>query len=185
MRSITVSRFVRFVPAVVMLLVIAAAPSAASAATRCAGADRSPAELGGAATRASTLCLINLQRRAEGLRPLRQSSRLRRAALRHSLDMVAHGYFAHDSRSGARFSARIANTGWMRGRGAWSVGENLAWGSGNRATPASIVDVWMTSPPHRANILQGRFRVIGIGIGHGVPVSNGGAGATYTTDFGS
>jgi len=184
-RSIIVSRFARFVPAVFMFLVIAAAPSAATASTSCAGGDRSPAELGGAATRASTLCLINVQRRAEGLRPLRQSSRLRKVALRHSRDMVSHRYFAHNSRSGTRFSARIARAGWMRGRSAWSVGENLAWGSGTRSTPASIVKAWMASPPHRANILQGRFRVIGIGIGHGVPVSSGGAGATYTTDFGS
>jgi uncharacterized protein YkwD len=47
------------------------------------------------------------------------------------------------------------------------------------------VAAWMNSAPHRANILKPAFRVIGIGIRPGVPVSSGGQGATYTTDFGS
>ena len=97
--------------------------------------------------------------------------------------MVAGRYFAHDSRSGARFSARIARTGWMSGRARWSVGENLAWGSGTQATPSSIVAAWMKSAGHRHNILSPRFRVIGIGIASGAPVSAT-DGATYTTDFG-
>jgi uncharacterized protein YkwD len=40
----------------------------------------------------------------------------------------------------------------------------------------------MNSPPHRANILSGSFRSIGIGVASGTPV--GGGGGTYTTDFG-
>ena len=98
--------------------------------------------------------------------------------------MVAHGYFAHNSRSGAGFSARIASTGWMSGRSSWNVGENLAWGSGKLAGPRSIVSAWMHSAGHRANILQRRFHVIGIGISAGAP-TGGGSGRTYTTDFGS
>ena len=137
-----------------------------------------------ASPRASTLCLINAERTARGLRPLSLDGRLSTAARRHSQDMVANRYFAHDSRSGARFSARIARTGWMRGRGSWSVGENLGWGSGTRSTPRSIVAAWMHSAGHRQNILSAKFRVIGIGIARGAPVSVP-AGVTYTTDFGS
>ena len=153
------------------LAVAASAP--ASAASPCAAAS----------ARAGTLCLINAERSAHGLRALGLDSRLSTAARRHSRDMVANRYFAHDSQGGARFSARIARTGWMNGRGAWSVGENLGWGSGALATPASIVAAWMRSADHRANILSARFRVIGIGVAGGTP--RGGAGATYTTDFGS
>ena len=98
--------------------------------------------------------------------------------------MVANRYFAHDSRSGAGFSARIASTGWMHGRSAWNVGENIAWGSGALATPRAIVKAWMHSAGHRHNILQPRFHVIGIGIGAGAPTGDG-SGKTYTTDFGS
>ena len=98
--------------------------------------------------------------------------------------MVAKRYFAHESRSGARFSAGIARIGWMNGRGRWTVGENLGWGSGTQSTPRSIVAAWMHSAGHRHNLLYPRFRVIGIGIVRGTPVGSNG-GATYTTDFGS
>jgi uncharacterized protein YkwD len=144
-----------------------------------------PAELGARATRVKTLCLLNAERRAHGLQPLRQDRKLGRAARRHSRDMVAYGYFAHESRSGAPFSARIASTGWMRSRHDWILGENLAWGSGDRATPQAIVAAWMASPGHSENILKAKFRVIGIGLASGVPIANGGIGATYTTDLGS
>jgi uncharacterized protein YkwD len=133
--------------------------------------------------RTSTLCLINAQRGAHGLRALRLDGRLNLSSVRHSRDMVAHRYFDHESRSGARFSARIARTGWMNGRGRWSVGENLAWGSGAQATPRAIVTAWMQSAEHRQNMLSPRYHVIGIGIVAGTPT--GAAGSTYTTDFGS
>jgi uncharacterized protein YkwD len=184
MRSIAVRRLGRLVPAVLTGFVAAAIPSTADA-SGCAGAGTVPAKVGAAAARTTTLCLLNAKRRANGLRPLRQATKLVRAAQRHSRDMVAHSYFAHDSRSGAGFSARIARTGWMHGRDRWVVGENLAWGARRQATPRRIVASWMASPEHRANILKRRFHVIGIGVESGVPVAGGGRGATYTTDFGS
>jgi uncharacterized protein YkwD len=137
-----------------------------------------------ASARTTTLCLINAERDHAGVRPIRLDAKLRRAAVRHSRDMVAQRYFAHESRNGARFSSRIADTGWMSGRDRWAVGENLAWGSGSQATPRSIVAAWMHSAGHRHNLLDPRFRVIGIGIAAGAPVGANG-GATYTTDFGS
>lgn len=175
MRTLTFRRLRRLaVPALAACsLAVAAAP--ASAASPCNAS---------ATSRATTLCLINAERAAHGVRPLRLDKRLSRAALRHTRDMVANRYFAHNSRSGARFSARIASTGWMHGRSRWNVGENLAWGSGALATPRAIVEAWMHSTGHRQNMLQPRFHVIGIGIGAGVPTGNG-AGKTYTTDFGS
>jgi uncharacterized protein YkwD len=99
--------------------------------------------------------------------------------------MVGNRYFAHESLAGARLSTRIARTGWMEGRGRWSVGENLAWGSRDRATARSIVAAWMASAPHRHNVLQTRFRVIGVGVHRGAPVAHSGVAATYTTDFGT
>jgi uncharacterized protein YkwD len=108
-------------------------------------------------------------RRAHGVRPVHTDTRLYRAAIRHSRDMVAMRYFAHESRSGARFSSRIAHTGWMNGRGRWAVGENLGWGSATQATPRSIVAAWMNSAGHRKNLLDPRYHVIGIGIASGAP----------------
>jgi uncharacterized protein YkwD len=135
-------------------------------------------------TTTTTLCLINVERHKAGVRQVRVDARLYRAAVRHSRDMVVNHYFAHESRDGGRFTARIARTGWMSGRGHWRVGENLAWGSGAQADPHSIVAAWMRSAGHRHNMLNPRFRVIGIGVVSGVPVGKN-AGRTYTTDFGS
>jgi uncharacterized protein YkwD len=47
------------------------------------------------------------------------------------------------------------------------MAENLAWGAGSRGTPAAIVQAWLASPHHRANLLLPRFRHIGIGSAHG------------------
>jgi uncharacterized protein YkwD len=161
--------------------VVAACSLTGAAAAPAVAASPCSARVSAATT---TLCLINGERRAHGVRALRSDAKLYRAAIRHSRDMVATRYFAHESRNGARFSSRIARTGWMNGRGRWSVGENLAWGSGSRATPRAIVAAWMHSAGHRANMLNPRFHVIGIGIVSGAPVGSNG-GATYTTDFGS
>jgi uncharacterized protein YkwD len=181
MRS-TAARRLRRLVVVPVFVAAAAIPATASAAT-CSGANRSPAQLGQAGVRHATLCLLNQQRAAHGLRPLRADRRLAKAALGHSKDMVAHRYFAHESRSGAPFTARIARTGWTHSRRSYVLGENIGWGSGALATPRAMVRGWMHSAPHRANILERRYRVIGIGVALGVPVA-GSDGATYSTDFG-
>jgi uncharacterized protein YkwD len=158
--------------------------SPAPAAAACAGADSSPAQLSGRARAVTVRCLLNEQRAAHGLRALHNDRRLAAAARRHSADMVAHHYFAHESRSGAAFSARIAQTGWMRRRRRWSVGENLGWGTGGLATPRAIVAAWLASPPHRETLLNVSYRAVGIGVALGAPVRGAGDGATYTADFG-
>jgi uncharacterized protein YkwD len=132
--------------------------------------------------RRATLCLLNTQRAAHGLSPLRLSSELSTAARRHSLAMVSKRFFSHTSPGGATFLDRIKATGYLSGARSWNVGENIAYGSGRLSTPRAITRAWMNSPGHRANILSSAFRAIGIGIVSGTPV--GGGGATYTTDFG-
>jgi uncharacterized protein YkwD len=173
----------RTVAALLVCAGIAVMPISSASARACQGADQAPQRLGPAAANTAVLCLLNARRAAHGLRPLRLDARLARAARTHSSDMVAHRYFAHDSRNGAGFAARISHTGWTRHRRSWMVGENIAWGQGAAATPAAIVSSWMHSAGHRANILNPRFRAIGIGIASGTPA--GRRGATYSTDFGS
>jgi uncharacterized protein YkwD len=165
-----------------VLIAAVAAPATASAAP-CPGADASPATLGQAAARRATLCLLNGERAAQGLAPLSPDRRLAHAAQGHAGDMVAHHYFAHVSRSGASVTDRVAATGWTRSRTHYVVGENIGWGNDVLATPRAMVRGWMHSPEHRANILEPRYRVIGIGVAFGIPV-DGRAGATYATDFG-
>ena len=67
---------------------------------------------------------------------------------------------------------------------AGAIGENLAWGTGALATPASIMQAWMNSPGHRENILDPEYREIGIGVVAGNPSTATGAGATYANAFG-
>ncbi|MEA2294647.1 MAG: hypothetical protein QOE86_2286 [Solirubrobacteraceae bacterium] len=167
-----------------MALALSAAPQSLAAAA--------PAQVPGAAGCAAddvgaVLCLINGQRVAHGARPLRLDRRLSAVARAHSADMVAHGYFDHSSRSGASFATRIVRSGWTRHRRSWTLGEDLAWGTGQLGSPNGLVDAWMGSPPHRAVLLDRRYHVVGIGIAAGVPVAgaDGSDGVTCTADFSS
>jgi uncharacterized protein YkwD len=165
------------------VLALAGAP-AASAAT-CGSTSAMPGQVSNAAMANSTLCLVNAERTQRHLHKLKLNRRLSRAAGGHAGDMVRQDYFSHDSLNGASFVDRIRRTGYLGGPRAWIVGENLAWGSGDRSTPAAIVRAWMNSPGHRANILQRRFREIGIGLAIGAPENPEGPAATYATDFGA
>lgn len=167
------------VSSIVAVSAFAVAPVAADAAT-CKGADALPSASKHATH--ATLCLLNAERRARGLRPLRLDRKLNRAARGHANDMVAKRYFAHESKSGATFATRIKRSGWTKSRRSYTMGENIAWGGGSLATPREIVRGWMGSAGHKANILDRGFRYIGIGIANATP--QGGSGATYATDFG-
>jgi uncharacterized protein YkwD len=158
----------------------------AVAASPCAGAHSVPNSRNAAVVRHATLCLLNRERARHHLPRLRASKSLRRAARSYSGTMVRHGFFSHVSPSGSTMTTRIKRTRYLRGARRWALGENLAWGSGSQSTPAQIVRAWMHSPGHRANILNGSFREIGIGVVRGAPrrVGASTAAATYTTEFG-
>jgi uncharacterized protein YkwD len=98
--------------------------------------------------------------------------------------MVAQGYFSHDSANGGTFVDRIRKAGYVPRRVLPSLGEDLAWGSGTLGDPREIVQSWMQSPGHRANILNRKFREAGMGVAFG-DVGAGEDGVTYALDFGS
>ncbi len=167
---------------VTALAVLLFAVPSASAAGACSSANATAAKASKRALVRATLCVLNAERARHRLRPLRLNHKLSTAAQRHSRAMARRKFFSHTSPGGASFVDRIRSTGYLSGARSWTVGENIAYGSGNRSTPRSIGSAWMNSPPHRANILSGSFRSIGIGVVSGTPV--GGGGGTYTTDFG-
>ena len=148
----------------------------------CAGALEVPTESNEEETKRATLCLLNARRSEAGLGPLSSSATLARAALRHSRDMGARRYFAHDTPDGIAPEERIAAVGYPRA--GVTVGENLAWGEESAGTPVEIVEGWMDSPGHRANILRPEFEEIGIGLAHEPPAAVEGRAAVYTTNFG-
>jgi uncharacterized protein YkwD len=150
----------------------------------CAHADALPTPAALGRMRRATLCLLNAERRRAGLARLHSNRALRHVAARYARLMVQRTFFDHVSPAGSTFVQRILRSGYLHHARGYHIGENLAWGGGTLATPREIVRAWMASPPHRANILSGLYRHIGVGISLGVPVVGGGPGATYVNEFG-
>jgi uncharacterized protein YkwD len=134
----------------------------------------------------SVLVDINTFRVGHGLARLHLSSQLTSAARAHSAQMAQDGYFAHESVDGAAFSSRLQRFYRRSPAHLWAVGENLLWSSaainGDRA-----LGLWLASPPHRQNLLDPRWREIGVsavhearapGVYHGLDVT------ILTADFG-
>ena len=158
-------------------------PPRARASQECANANLMPTADNLDEIRAAVLCLHNQVRASKGLPALKDNAKLRKAAAGHSDDMVAEGYFDHTTPDGDTFVDRILSSRYAKQTDGWSLGENLAWGTGDLSTPAGVMNAWMSSAGHKANILKRNYREIGIGIRLGVP-SDAGVGATFTADFG-
>src|SRR3954454_19477950 len=131
--------------AFVAVAALAIAPASASA-RHCRHTHADPNHISLHKAQTPTLCLLNNQRRHRGLPRLHENHRLDLASMRHARDMARRHYFEHGD-----FVGRIKRANYLDGAGAWSVGENIAWGGGSYATPAAIVKMWMDSPPHKAN----------------------------------
>ncbi|CAM5267850.1 hypothetical protein GCM10010329_02390 [Streptomyces spiroverticillatus] len=101
--------------------------------------------------------LLNEERAKAGCSALTTNSLLRTAAQRHSADMVARGFFDHTNPDGDGPGERVTAAGYK-----WSTyGENIAAG---QQTPAAVMEAWMNSSGHRANILNCSFKEVGIGL---------------------
>ena len=122
---------------------------------------------------------INRQRAKHGLSKLRSSRRLARAADFHSWEMLDADYFAHESRDGGSFDARVRRYANHR-----SLGETLAMlgGCGPKAA-RRVVRMWMDSPGHRAILLSSSFKRVG--IGKRIGDLRGSRACLVTADFGS
>lgn len=110
----------------------------------------------------SLLTELNAVRRQHGLVELRSSAGLAAAARQHSTEMASRGYFRHTSANGEAFSRRLAR---FYPRGAhryWSVGENLLWWP-TEPDAAAAVELWLSSPHHRANMLNPHWLEVGLG----------------------
>ena len=154
-------------------------------AASCGAVDAQPTAESMGAVSGATLCLLNLERTSRGLVALAPNAKLNQAADAQAADMVARKYFAHESPEGTSPADRIRSTGYIPADASWTVGENLAWGTGALATPAAIVRAWMNSPGHRDNLLKPDYREIGLAIRLGVPKEGLDGGATYATTFGA
>jgi uncharacterized protein YkwD len=156
----------------------------AKATVACANTTITPDNTNLELVRAALLCLHNQIRGQAGLGALKDNAKLRKAATGHSNAMVAQGFFDHTSPNGNTFVDRILAAGYVKRNDAWSLGENLAWGTGELSTPQAIMNAWMNSSGHKANILKKSYKEVGIAVRLGVP-SDAGVGATVTADFGA
>ena len=172
---------------VVALLVLAASPGTpgASASACREWGDSDPTELRAGQARDAILCLVNRERDKAGLGSLERDKKLQKAAQRHNDHMDGTGCFDHECGGEAALDSRLEGVGYLGGGlSRWAYGENIAWGFEGRGTPESIVDAWMHSSGHRANILNSSFKEIGVGFSVGTPGDGGDPGGIYTTDFG-
>ncbi len=126
------------------------------------------------------LALHNRARADRGLPRLCVQRKLQKAARAHSADMIRRDYFSHNTRGRTEGPCeRIRRYGYR-----WrQCAENIAWGSGRYGSPNSRFRTWMNSSGHRANILNRRFREVGIGAVRGT--FNGNRGTMWTVDFGN
>ncbi len=132
-----------------------------------------------------TLDLHNQARAGNGLPAFCVQPTLTKAARAHSQERLDKDYFSHYSYNGEAFGARLKRFGYTpAGYSYYTVGENVAWGSGSYGSPDGIFKGWMNSTGHKANILNKNFKQIGIRARTGTYKSYAGA-TMYTVDFGT
>ncbi|MCX5393439.1 CAP domain-containing protein [Streptomyces sp. NBC_00094] len=122
------------------------------------------------AAEAEVLRLVNAERSQVGCTPVRADAQLAALAGAFSADMAARDFFDHTDPDGATPWARAEQAG-VSGLG----GENIARG---QADAAAVMDSWMNSDGHRANILNCDFTTLGVGV------QFGDGGPWWTQDFG-
>jgi len=179
-------RFAALLGGLALLIAVGPAAPSASAAGPCnKWGDKESNEITNGHARKAILCLINRERHARGLKDLRRDRKLQRAAQDHNHYMQNHRCFSHQCGGEASLTGRLLRVGYLGGGlSAWTYGENIAWGSGRAGTPRNIVQLWMNSSGHRANILSSRYDEIGVGYGKGTITNKSANGAVMTTDFG-
>ncbi len=106
---------------------------------------------------AEVLRALNAERAAQGLSALRVAAKLDRAAQAHACDNAARRSVSHVSSDGGTLKTRLRKAGYAFRVAAENTGRGFD-------SAARAIDYWMGSPGHRANILLGRARDVGIGI---------------------
>jgi uncharacterized protein YkwD len=146
----------RLLAVLLAALALAVVP-ATSASAACADADSWPADIGGARVAAAVSCLTNEYRSSLGLPGYTVDGRTTQAAQAHADDMAARGHYAHSTPEGAAF------TTWLDAAGVpWrAAGENIGR---QNTTARAVVQAWIASPAHEANLRSPDFTHAGYAI---------------------
>ncbi|MEV7416665.1 CAP domain-containing protein [Streptomyces sp. NPDC089919] len=124
-----------------------------------AGAAPAPEATASATSTATArvVTLVNRERAKVGCRALKVNTKLTKAAQNHSKDQAVHHRMSHTGSDGSNPGQRITRAGYR-----WrAYGENVAYGY---STPTKVMNAWMHSPGHKANILNCSFKEIGVGV---------------------
>lgn len=133
------------------------------------------------------LCVINEHRAVAGRQALSASTALERSAAAHSRDMVSHQYLAHEAEGRPSLLSRVRAAGYFEHAATALFSENIGVAPIGNATARSLVDAWLTSADHRANILHPMFADLGVGTAFAPPDKAfypAHSALIVTTDFG-
>ncbi len=137
-------------------------PSSADAprVSACGAATTPASELGTAKLRKTTRCLLNEERAVRGLAQLRREPTLQKPSQQHARAMAANDCLAHRCGSEADLETRIRRAGYLQGVRAWQYAEE----TGCAFSAGAMVDNWLASNAHRLDILEPKYRELGIGV---------------------
>jgi uncharacterized protein YkwD len=131
--------------------------------------DAVPGEATAREMRKAVRCLINEERAARDRRRVRSNRALTQIAQAHTKVMVADDCFTHQCPGERPLRKRIESSAYLAQGGRYGYGENL----GCSKTPQGMVNEWMATSFHRENILDRRFRHVGVGAKRGSPFPRG------------
>ncbi len=173
-----------------LFLISASAPDARAEGNDCGPhVGSTPDEATTKELRRALGCLINAERAERDRKQLRPNAALSGVAKRHTKVMVAGECFKHECPGERPLKQRIETSGYVDTGDRYGYGENL----GCSTTPANMIEAWMTSAAqfHKKNILDRKFRHMGIGAKQGTPFPRGSDQCrpgreyvTYTVVFG-
>lgn len=129
-------------------------------------------------------CLINRVRARRHLPRLRSVRALARSASIKLGDLLSCGQFSHTA-CGRPFQSAFKRAGYIPAGRSWAAGENLAWGTSLKAEPLAILDGWLKSPEHRANLLRHRWRQQGLAMRWARNYAGQRLAAVWVSHFGS
>jgi uncharacterized protein YkwD len=145
---------------VLVAIAVAAAPAHAGVACPDEGLVPAPDNL--VRIESAVLCLLNQQRAAAHVHTLARAPKLDLSARFHTASMVTKHFLAHEWPGHPTLLARVRGYGYFNGARDGIYAENIGAGPSYHGTAAAMMESWMSSPDHRANIIYGAFRDVGI-----------------------
>jgi len=132
----------------------------ASAQAGCAHSGEPVRSISKDNARAAIGCLFNKERSADNVTG---NNDLHDAAQGHSAVMASQNCYSHQCSGEGDLRERIARTGYLRGTSSYELGEVILIG-GAKASSRQIVNAWMDSPAHSANIRKSSYDHVGVGL---------------------